>query len=231
MNGAIDGAIDGAMERPLRAMAAAALLAATWAALPAQAARPCEARAPSAQGVQQALELAQRSAQALDARGALVLVLARAGQDLWPWGLRWSHLGWAYREAAGAGGPGPWRVLHKLNECGFARGDLYRQGLAEFFLDDLYRYEAAYTVPTPALQAALLPLLRDSARAAALHQPATLRVGAQQRLGARMTSAHIAFDDHPQARRYSGRSATVKADSVFQWLQAAELAGPVQVLR
>lgn len=223
--------MNGAMERPLRAMAAAALLAATWAALPAQAGRPCEARAPSAQGVQQALELAERSAQVLDARGALVLVLTRAGQDLWPWSLRWSHLGWAYREAAGDGGPGPWRVLHKLNECGSARGDLYRQGLAEFFLDDLYRYEAACTVPTPALQAALLPLLRDSARAAALHQPATLRVGALQRLGARMTSAHIAFDDHPQARRYSGRIATVTADSVFQWLQAAELAGPAQVLR
>jgi hypothetical protein len=27
---------------------------------------------------------------------------------------------------------------------------VYRQGLGEFFLDDLWRYEAAWAVPTPA---------------------------------------------------------------------------------
>lgn len=259
---------------------AALLIAATLAATPAKAGRPCGAQAPSAQGVQQALELAERSAQVLEASGAQVVVLARAGQDLSQWGLRWSHLGWAYREASEDGRSAQWRVLHKLNECGSARGDLYRQGLAEFFLDDLHRYEAAYAVPTPGLQAALLPLLRDNARAAALHQaaysmvaypwaqtyqqsnqwaietlalaaepgaatrqraqawlqfkgyqPATLRVGTMQRLGARMATAHIAFDDHPDAQRYSGRIATVTADSVFEWLQSAQLAGPVQVLR
>lgn len=272
------------MNSPLcQPISAALLLVATLALQPATAGRPCEARAPSAQGVQQALELAARTAQALSETSAQVVVLARAGQDLSQWGLRWSHLGWAYREAAADGSPGPWRVLHKLNECGSARGDLYRQGLAEFFLDDLHRFEAAYAVPTPALQAALLPLLRDNARAATLHearysmvaypwaqayqqsnqwaietlalaaehaaepaagtraraqawlrflgyQPATLRVGTVQRLGARMTAAHIAFDDHPDAQRYSGRIATVTADSVFHWLQAAGLAGPVQVL-
>jgi hypothetical protein len=47
---------------------------------------------------------------------------------------------------------------------------LYRQGLAEFFLDDPHRYEAAYAVPSPELQQQLLPLLRDNARAAHWHQ-------------------------------------------------------------
>ena len=74
--------------------------------------------------------------------GAQVVALGRAGQDLSKYGLRYSHFGWAYKTSEG-----PWRVAHKLNECGTAVGYLYRQGLGEFFLDDLWRYEAVYAVP------------------------------------------------------------------------------------
>ena len=54
---------------------------------------------------------------ALDQTGARVVVLARAGQDLTEYGLRYSHLGFAYRD----GEHGPWRVVHKLNQCGSSR--------------------------------------------------------------------------------------------------------------
>ncbi len=258
-----------------RLVIAAAVLATS---LAAHAGRNCEAAAPSAQNVQSALELAERTASALDASGAQVVVLARAGQNLAEWGLRWSHLGWAYRE--GQGDAARWRVVHKLNQCGSARGDLYRQGLGEFFMDDLVRFEAAYAVPTPAVQAALLPVLRSNARVDQLHEPAysmvaypwsqtyqqsnqwaietlamarepaagnrqraqawlqfqgyeptTLRISPAKRLGARMTAAHIAFDDHPDVKRYSSRIETVTVDSVFTWLERSGLAGPVQVLR
>jgi hypothetical protein len=40
-------------------------------------------------------------------------------------------------------------VLHKLNQCGTATGSIYRQGLGEFFLDDLWRQEAVWSVPAP----------------------------------------------------------------------------------
>ena len=43
-----------------------------------------------------------------------------------------------------------WRVVHKLNQCGATRASLYRQGLGEFFLDDLWQYEAAVVVLAPA---------------------------------------------------------------------------------
>ena len=49
---------------------------------------------------------------------------------------------------------------------------MYRQGLGEFFLDDLFDYEAGIVVPTPEVQAQLLPVLRDNARLAQLHTPA-----------------------------------------------------------
>lgn len=141
----------------------------TMAAATAHAGRPCDSRQPpSPSTVQQALNLAERTHQALNAGPVQVVVLARAGQDLSRYGLRYSHLGLAYRQTDNAGHP-VWRVLHKLNQCGSAIAHLYRQGLAEFFMDDLWRFEAAWVVPSPEIQARLMTLMQDSARAAQLH--------------------------------------------------------------
>jgi hypothetical protein len=50
------------------------------------------------------------------------------------------------------------------------------------------------------------------------------------RLGARATSAHIAFDDHPNELRLSDRIQTVTVDSIFAWLQRSGLgAAPITV--
>jgi hypothetical protein len=263
----------------MKALCTFALAAAlALAQLSAQAGRHCEQRTPQAINVQRSLDLALRTAQRLDELGAQVVVLARAGQDLNRYHLRWSHLGFAYREADH--GPAVWRVVHKLNECGSARADLYRQGLGEFFLDDLFEYKAGIAVLRPDVQAHLLPLLRDNQRVAQLQQPAynmvaypwsttyqqsnqwaietlamaeepgadtreraqawlafkgyaptTLRLSAMTRLGARMTAANVAFDDHPSDKRFSDRIETVTVDSVFAWLHRSGLAGRVQEVR
>ena len=251
---------------------------------PAHAGRSCEAGLPDAGSAQRSLELAERTAKALDATGAQVVVLARAGRDLSKYHLRWSHLGLAYREGTvgreGGQGPDVWRVVHKLNHCGSARADLYRQGLGEFLLDDLYDYQAAFVVPNADIQSRLRLLLADNRRVVTLHSPAysmlaypwaqqyqqsnqwaietlalsqedsattreraqawlrlkgyepsVLRIGALTRLGGRMTAANVAFDDHPNEKRFSDRIETVTVDSVFDWLQRAGLSGPVQVVR
>ncbi|MBN9369005.1 MAG: DUF2145 domain-containing protein [Comamonadaceae bacterium] len=139
---------------------------ALWASLglPVHAGRSCAPHQPTAQGIERGMQLAQRTAQALDASGARVVLLGRAGQDLSKYGLRYSHLGWAYKSEAG-----PWRVVHKLNECGTAVAAVYRQGLGEFFLDDLWRHEAVWAVPVPEVQARLLPVLQANAQATQLH--------------------------------------------------------------
>lgn len=255
---------------------AAALLA--LALQDAQAGRSCEAQPPNAANVQRALNLAETTARRLDASGAQVVVLARAGQDLGKYGLRWSHLGWAYRDTS-AGRP-VWRVVHKLNQCGSNTAALYRQGLGEFFLDDLHEYAAGIQIPTPEVQARLLPLLKDNARVAQLHTPAynmvaypwaqtyqqsnqwaietlalamdgvswsrsaaqtwlrvkgyeptTLRIDAFTRLGARVSAANVAFDDHPSSKRFSDRIETVTVDSVFSWLERSRLAAPMMVVQ
>lgn len=146
----------------------AVLSAALLATSPAWAGRSCEEKKPSARTIERGLVLAERTTAALDASGAKVVVLARAGQDLTRYGLHYSHLGFAYR-LADADGTASWRVVHKLNQCGSADSAVYRQGLGPFFLDDLWRHEAAWVVPSREVQDKLLPLLQDNARAAALH--------------------------------------------------------------
>ena len=252
--------------------------AALWlAAAPlAHAGRSCERRLPETRTVERAMTLAEHTAKQLDASGAQVVLVARVGQDLSEYGQRYSHVGLAYRETPA----GPWRVVHKLNQCGTAHASLYRQGLGEFFLDDLFDFEAGLVVPSPALQASLLPALRDNRRLAQLHTPAynmvaypwsqayqqsnqwaletlamaqdpsvatrgqaqqwlrqqgyeptTLHLSALQRLGARMTAANVAFDDHPNAKRFTDRIETVTVDSVFRWMNRSGRGGPVTVVR
>ncbi len=225
--------------------------------------------------VDKSMTLAWKTLQALDASGAKVVVMARAGQDLSKYGVRYSHLGFVYRQDNADGGH-VWRVLHKLNLCGTAESAIYRQGLGEFFLDDLWQYEAAWVVLSPQAQSAMLKVLLDGPQSLVLHeprynmvsypwsgkyqqsnqwaietlayamtaasaepvtnraqaqgwlqraayQPATLTITPLVRLGARMTKANVAFDDHPDEKRFSDRIETVTVDSVFAWLRRANL--------
>jgi hypothetical protein len=138
------------------------------AATAAHAGRSCEESRPSARTIEQGLSLAEQTMNALDASGHKVVVIARAGQDLSKYGLRYSHLGFAYRISDG-NGRYIWRVIHKLNHCGTNAAALYRQGLGEFFLDDLWRYEGAYLAPSPEIQEYLYSVLKDDWSAARLH--------------------------------------------------------------
>jgi hypothetical protein len=252
------------MKRALVATALAAVAAL------AHAGRPCEDTPQRVTDVERGMALANATAQRLDATGAQVVVLARAGQDLSKYGLAWSHFGFAYRE--GDGPKSYWRVVHKLNHCGTAHAAIYRQGLAEFFLDRPQRYEAAFVPLSDEAQSRLLPLLRDNRRVGTLneprynmvaypwatqyqqsnqwaletlagamdegattraraqawlqlrgYEPTTLRIDPLTRLGGRLTRANIAFDDHPNAKRFSDRIETVTVDSVFAWLARSGL--------
>lgn len=141
----------------------------------ALAGQDCEPRRPTLESVKRDLALAASVAEQLDAMaqrdGARVLLIARAGQDLDQYGLRYSHLGIAYRDDSALAGRGAWRIVHKLNQCGSDRGELHRQGLAEFFSDGLYLHEAGAMVLKPAIAARLAESLKDDALLATLHEP------------------------------------------------------------
>jgi hypothetical protein len=63
------------------------------------------------------------------------------------------------------------------------------------------------------------------------YRPATLHLDAFTRLGARITATNVAFDDHPNAKRFSGRIETVTVDSVFAWLQRTGMGSAPLVVR
>jgi len=271
----------------------------------AKAGQACDTQPPDTYAMTRALGLAERVQQSLDASGAQVVVIARAGQDLTKYGLQWSHLAFAYRDdpapapAPFAAVPAPvmgqiygaphdappqrrgtWRIVHKLNQCGTAEAAVFRQGLAEFFLDTPFRYEAAYVVPDPEVQAALMRTVVDDQRLVQWHtpaysvvaypwstryqqsnqwaletlagsldpsatnrnraqawlqlhdyQPTVLRLDALTRLGARMTRANVAFDDHPNSKRFSDRIETVTVESMFAWMQREQIAGRPTIVR
>ncbi|MEJ7688715.1 MAG: DUF2145 domain-containing protein [Variovorax sp.] len=182
----------------------------------AHAGRSCEQAGLSAAAVEKGMQLAERTAQALDASGARAVLLARAGQDFGKYGLRYSHLGLAYKTDTGA-----WRVVHKLNHCGTAVAELYRQGLGEFILDDLSMKPA--TIRTREQAQAWLQFKG--------YEPTALALGPLSRLGGRVGSANVAFDDHPNEKRLASRIETVTVDSVFAWLQRAGLGGQVVTLK
>jgi hypothetical protein len=245
----------------------------------ALAGRSCDVKKTTPQSLERGLALAEKTLTALNASGDKVVILARAGQDLSKYGLRYSHLGLAYQLPDGQGGS-TWRVLHKLNECGSSASAIYRHGLGEFFLDDLWRQEAAWLAPSPEVQARLLTVIQSPVQAIQMHhkpysivsyvwgtkyqqsnqwaietlasametgiaqssysvvdarlkaqawlqfkgyQPTTLKIDSLTRLGGRLSSANVAFDDHPSEKRFSDRIETVTVDSVFQWLQRSPL--------
>lgn len=126
-------------------------------ALNAHAGRSCEERPPTPATVQRALDLALQTRDRLDASGAALVLIGRAGQDLSRWGLRYSHLGFAWRDHP----KGHWRVVHELNQCGTTHSEIYDEGLGNFFLDDLWRMEAVVLIPTPETQTRLQTLLRE----------------------------------------------------------------------
>ena len=262
------------MKLPTCPWPAVLLLASVLAAPAAHAGRSCEARKATTQTVERGLALAEKTLASLNASGEKVVFLGRAGQDLSRYGVHYSHLGLAFQQPDGQGGT-TWRVLHKLNDCGSSESAIYRQGLGEFFLDDLWRHEAAWLAPTPEIQVRMLALLQDSPRSISLHhkpysvvsyvwgrkyqqsnqwaietlaaamapgvnsrekaqawlqrkgyEPTVLRLGPLTRLGGRLTAANVAFDDHPGEKRFSDRIETVTVDSVFSWLQRAQMTAP-----
>jgi len=124
------------------------------AALPAHAGQACSDKPLTPNEVVMSMDLAQRTVQALDASGAQVALVSRAGQDLSRYRLRYSHMGVAVRDHPA----GRWTVVHELNDCGTASSAIYNEGMGNFFLTDLYRHEAQIVIPGPAVQERLAKL-------------------------------------------------------------------------
>ncbi len=96
----------------------------------------------------------------LDRSKAKVALIARSGTNLSKYGMRFSHVGFAIKNFNGHNG---WTVVHLLNRCGSTQSAVYKQGLLNFFLDDMYRYNYQVTIPKAALQSRLHKALKSNA--------------------------------------------------------------------
>lgn len=141
----------------LRSLIAALVLAAAT-TLPAQAGRSCEEFKPDPLTVQKALQLALATRNALEASGAEIALVGRVGRDFSKHGLRYSHMAFALRDHP----KGRWLLTHMLNECASAVSTLYDEGLGNFFLDDVFEFEAVVVVPSRELQKRLLAVHASS---------------------------------------------------------------------
>ena len=99
----------------------------------AHAGRSCEEKPTDATTLAKSMELAQKTLQALDGSGAQVALVARVGQDLSKYNLRYSHVALAWRDHP----QGRWLVVHELNECGTAQSSLFNEGLGNIFMEDV----------------------------------------------------------------------------------------------
>jgi hypothetical protein len=236
----------------------------------ALAGRACEDQPATIERTAAAFDTASKLANTLDASGQHLAILARRGQDLDKYGLRFSHAGFAMKTQ------GEWVVYHELNLCGSATSKLFSQGLAEFFADDLVSNETAVVIPEPWLQDRLVQLLTSKdelfrmyqpaysavaypfstkyqnsngwlletyARAAsdvmlpsreeaqawmkvACYKPSVLDVGAMTRLGGRMFTQNVFFDDHPSELRWNGKITVNTGDAVLHFVATRGVAQP-----
>lgn len=101
-----------------------------------------------------------------------VIILARSGQDLEKYGIRYSHAAFMVKEQSG------WQVYHLLNECPSSAGGLYQEGLGNFVqpvmanrkLQDRGSVKGmnhanisfGYVIPSKQIQRDLKHLLQDS---------------------------------------------------------------------
>jgi hypothetical protein len=129
-------------------------------AAPAHAGANCEETTMAPEALADSFDAALGLKAWLDERNPGVAIIARRGQNLDEYGLRYSHAGFALKNPQ----TGAWTVLHMLNACGSDRSNLFENGLAEFFGDSLYSTEVAVSIPAAPIQAELLKVLAPQTR-------------------------------------------------------------------
>jgi len=94
---------------------------------------------PKAGSVLDAARLAEQTYHALDRLGQDVVLIARMGQNLSQFGLKYSHLGFAVKGLR----RGEWAVMHLLNAEDGTKSGIFQEGMVNFYSDQPFRFEAA----------------------------------------------------------------------------------------
>lgn len=134
-------------------------------AMVAQAGQSCEGGAKEIKTIETAIDFSQKTIdklEALNAPGRLFIV-GRIGQDLSKYDLKYSHGAYVYKEDES------WIAIHELNGCGTASSSIYHEGLANFFLDDMFEYEASVSIVDEKYSKALMDVLKNNQKVLRTH--------------------------------------------------------------
>jgi len=134
--------------------------------LAAMAGRNCDETPPDAAKTQKAIRLSKQVRDTLELSGASLALVGRIGSDQSKRGVRYTHVAYLLRDHPA----GAWTVVHELNSCGSGNSDLFDEGLANFYMDDLFEYETRVVIPSPSLQEKLARTLQSPMKRA-LHEP------------------------------------------------------------
>ncbi len=124
----------------------------------------------SAIEMQQTFVMGKELEAALNRLNSDVVIVARSGQDLEKYGIRYSHAAFMVKDHQ------EWQVYHLLNECSSSLGGLYQEGLGNFVMpamvstklkngtNDLSKPEISFgfAIPPKPVQQNLKRLLNDS---------------------------------------------------------------------
>ncbi len=131
------------------------------------AGQTCSEKTLATSEIQQAFRAANKLRQTLIDNDVQVALIARIGQDLSKYGLRYSHVGFVLRDHP----KGKWIVIHELNRCGTGESEIYDEGLANFFLDDMIGFDSLVVIPDREKQRRLVATF-SSQTPGALHSSA-----------------------------------------------------------
>lgn len=151
----------------------AGLVVVLFSPLLASAGQNCNDASLAPTTVSSAMRTALNVTAELDKRQVQVALLGRVGQDLSGYNLKYSHVGFIYREDPDV----PWRIVHLLNACGTAESDLWYQGVGNFFLDDLFSFDSVVIVPPREIAEKLLQSFRNAGALRSVHDSHYSMVG------------------------------------------------------
>lgn len=134
--------------------------------LTATAGRNCEETQADASKTQKGIRFATQVRDSLELSGANLVLIGRIGSDQSKRGVRYTHVGYLFRDHPS----GAWTVVHELNNCGSGNSDLFDEGLANFFMDDPFDYEAKIVIPSASMQEKLAKVLLGPLKRT-MHEP------------------------------------------------------------
>ena len=128
---------------------------------------PCEETSSTPGTIQKSLNLSTKVIEVLENSNSDIALVARVGQDLSKYNLRFSHVGFIVKNHP----DGKWSILHDLNLCGTDASALYIQGIGNFFSDDMFAYEAGILLLPKDVQQRLADILISNTKIKQLHEP------------------------------------------------------------